>query len=297
MTAEQETLRLHLQTACIWEVLARKAGNVHRYRDFTDTSLCDFLLCAAACAGPLSRLETPLGSRIHQAVLICRQVCRSNANLGIILLLAPLAELDYGGNWQQQLETVIESADVKDTHHVYAAIRLANPAGLGQLGEADIRTEPTLRLREAMALAADRDLVARQYATAFADVRDFGLPLLETAWRRWRCVEAAVLECQLHWLAHFEDSLIARKNGLEVARWVQRQAQEILRHGGLETVGGRQAYAQLDEKLRTPDNRLNPGTIADLIAAALFVSLRTGLLSPASPFRWELDAISGIPSV
>ena len=44
--------------------------------------------------------------------------------------------------------------------------------GLGRVAEQDIRDEPTGTLREVMVLAADRDLVARQYADAFRAVFD-----------------------------------------------------------------------------------------------------------------------------
>ena len=43
------------QVACLLEVTARKPGNVHRFRDFDDVDYLDFLLSAAAIAGPLDR--------------------------------------------------------------------------------------------------------------------------------------------------------------------------------------------------------------------------------------------------
>jgi triphosphoribosyl-dephospho-CoA synthase len=280
------TVALHIQTACIWEVLSRKVGNVHRYRDFADTTLVDFLLSAAACADPLSNASLPLGQRIYQAVAATRRVVRTNTNLGIILLLAPLTGLDYSSNWESELLKVLEAADLNDTRDVYAAIRLAQPRGLGQVPQEDVREEPTQRLQQVMALAADYDLIARQYATGYDDLRHFGLPLLVEAWKHWGCVEAAVIECQLHWLATYCDSAIVRKNGLAAAQSVQQQAQEVVRLGGLRSAAGRRAARQLDRSLRTPDNRLNPGTTADLLAACLFVALRTQGLRPDSPFTW-----------
>ena len=43
------------QIACIWEATARKPGNVHRFRDFDDSSYLDFLLSAAAIAPILAK--------------------------------------------------------------------------------------------------------------------------------------------------------------------------------------------------------------------------------------------------
>lgn len=285
-SAETTSVALHVQTACIWEVLSRKLGNVHRYRDFADTTLVDFLLSAAACAGPLSQTSLSLGQRIYQAVAATRRIVKTNTNLGIILLLAPLTGLDYSSHWEIELGELLQAADLTDTRDVYAAVRLAQPAGLGQVPQEDVCEEPTLRLQQVMALAADYDMIARQYATGYAEVRQFGLPVLIEAWERWGCVEAAVLDSQLQWLAQYSDSLIIRKNGPAAAQWVQQQAQEVLHLGGLNNAAGRRAAAQLDRSLRTPDNRLNPGTTADLITACLFVALRTQVLRPDSPFAW-----------
>src|SRR5262249_29245008 len=80
------------QLACIWEVSARKPGNVHRFRDFEDTSYIDFLTSAAAIAPFLDQAEgQPVGRVIFEAVRTTRTVTTTNTNLGILLLLAPLA--------------------------------------------------------------------------------------------------------------------------------------------------------------------------------------------------------------
>jgi len=49
-----DLIGLYAQVACVWEASARKPGNVHRYRDFEDSSYVDFLVSAAA-AGPAQR--------------------------------------------------------------------------------------------------------------------------------------------------------------------------------------------------------------------------------------------------
>src|SRR5215468_292881 len=83
------------QLACIWEASARKPGNVHRYCDFADVSYLDFLTSAAAIAPILEAAEgKPVGRTIFDAVAATQQVVATNTNLGIILLLAPLAAAD-----------------------------------------------------------------------------------------------------------------------------------------------------------------------------------------------------------
>src|SRR4051812_9322729 len=57
------------QIACIWEVIARKAGNVHPRASFADLAATDFLLSAAA-VGPLldDALQRGVGATILEAV-------------------------------------------------------------------------------------------------------------------------------------------------------------------------------------------------------------------------------------
>ncbi len=50
------------------------------------------------------------------------------------------------------------------------------PGGLGQAADQDVAEEPTLTLREVMALAADRDLIARQIAYGFREILEVGVP-------------------------------------------------------------------------------------------------------------------------
>ena len=168
------------------------------------------------------------------------------------------------------------------------AIRLANPGGLGDAPEQDVHSEPTVTLLEAMQLAADRDMVARQYANGFADVFDFGVPAFLDAFAKFGCVEAAIIDTQLRWLAAYPDSLIARKNGRAVAEDVQQRAADVLQRGGIETPEGRAAGVALDTHLRSNGNKLNPGTTADLITACLFVALRENKVTPSVPFRWHV---------
>jgi triphosphoribosyl-dephospho-CoA synthase len=80
------------QAACLMEVTARKPGNVHRGCDFDDSHYFDFLLSAAALAGPLDRArEIGVGRAVREAIEASRQLVATNTNLGMVLLLAPLA--------------------------------------------------------------------------------------------------------------------------------------------------------------------------------------------------------------
>ncbi len=62
-----------------------------------------------------------------------------------------------------------------------------------------------------MALAADRDLVARQYANCFREVLDDGVPVLLDGMLHFGSIEAAILHLQIHLLSAYPDTLIVRK--------------------------------------------------------------------------------------
>jgi len=62
----------------------------------------------------------------------------------------------------------------------------ASPGGLGRAERYDVFKPATVTLREAMAEAADRDRIARQYVTDFADVFGLGEPVFAAALAAFR---------------------------------------------------------------------------------------------------------------
>jgi triphosphoribosyl-dephospho-CoA synthase len=277
---------LLVQLACIWEATARKAGNVHRYQDFSDTSYLDFLVSAAAVAPVLGRApDRRVGETILDAVQATRRVVAVNTNLGIVLLLAPLAAVPTGEELRPGLGRVLAGLDVADARAVYQAIRLARPGGLGQAGEQDVRGEPTVTLRQAMELAADWDLVARQYANDFHEVFADGVPALQDGMGRTGSLEGAIQYAQLVWLIRHADSLIARKLGRDEAAEVSRRAARVLELGWPRAAAAWDAWHEFDAWLRAAVGR-NPGTTADLVTASLFVALREGIIALPGQLPW-----------
>jgi triphosphoribosyl-dephospho-CoA synthase len=281
---------LCVQLACIWEATARKPGNVHRFRDFDDLTYLDFLASAAAVAPVLG---TARGRRPGSTVLACvratRQVARTNANLGIILLLAPLASVPDDDEFHTGVGRVLQGLDVEDARLTYEAIRLANPGGLGQAPDQDVAGEPTQSLRDVMLLAADRDLVARQYANGYREVFDDGVAAFRTGIERTACVEGAIIRAHLSLMAQHPDTLIARKRGPAEAREAGERAGRVLQCGWPERETGRLEFARLDAWLRQDGHSRNPGSTADLITATLFVALREGIIGIPPGLPWSAD--------
>jgi len=264
-----------VQFACLLEASAPKPGNVSPGRHFHDMRYEDFLASAAAI-GPvfLKAGQLPLGQLVREAVTATRRMVPVNTNLGIALLLAPLAKAALDpreGDLRARTAGILAESTIEDAAEVYAAVRLAAPGGLGAAPAEDIQAPPTVSLLETMRLAAHRDAVAREYADAFATTFTISAPALAAARQDGLSWDDAIVECALLLLAEQPDTLIVRKLGPDAAADVQNQARQVRAAGGVRTEQGRQALAAFDTALRDPANRRNPGTTADLIAAACFV--------------------------
>jgi triphosphoribosyl-dephospho-CoA synthase len=224
----------------------------------------------------------PVGRTILEAIEATRNVVKTNTNLGTVLLLAPLAAVPREIAIGTGVADVLAGMSAEDARCVWRAIALAEPGGLGRVDEADLGQPAPDDLIGAMRLAADRDMVARQYTNGFAEVLNVVVPwLLEARQSRCRWVEAIVYT-HVRLLGRFPDSLIARKCGQDLAREASRRAAKVLDAGQPDQQAYNDALAELDFWLRADHHRRNPGTTADLIAAGLFVGLRDGIIQ--APF-------------
>lgn len=266
-----------MQEACIREVCAPKPGNVDRHHDFSDASFEDFLVSAVSIGPAFEDVERKtVGQIVLQAVGDCRRRVKTNTNLGIVLLLAPLAKAarrsDYGA-LRKNLQEVLRALTVDDARLVYEAIRIAGAGGLGTVSAQDISGEPTVTLGEAMQLAKPRDSIASEYATGFEITFETGLPALKQALSGGTDFPGATVHAFLSILSRVPDTLIARKNGPEISQRVSRCAGEVLSQGGVFTARGKEKIMELDRAVRDDDHKLNPGTTADLTTAAVFLHL------------------------
>jgi triphosphoribosyl-dephospho-CoA synthase len=268
------------QLACVLEVSAEKPGNITPSHDFDDTSYEDMLRSGLALGGELGRAgERLVGETVLAAVSASRDAAGANTNLGIALLLAPLARAAReGGPLRTRLREVLRALTVDDALAAYAAIRLAGAGGLDEPVEHDVRDEPRVSLREAMAAAAERDTIASEYVTDYAVTFELGLPALVDALSAGLRPRDGVVELSLQLLAAVPDTLIARKRGGAAASRAAAGARRVLDAGGVRSPQGRTELAAFDASLRADGNALNPGTTADLVTAVLFVALLEDVL-------------------
>lgn len=261
--------------ACNAELDALKPGNVHRYSPGHGMEVLHFEQAAEAAAGPIAEPGASVGKRILRATEASVAATGLNTNLGIVLLCAPLAkaagETTFDVGLRRRLGLILSALDEHDADDAFKAIRIANPAGLGTVEKGDVGAEPQhLTLLTAMRLAADRDRIANAYVSAYADVFDFALPVLQEA-------EAlaipdttfAVTTLHMSLLAEFADTHIIRKFGREIAETVREEAR-ALRPQWSPVATAKSLPALLDFDAKLKHRGLNPGTTADFVVTTLF---------------------------
>lgn len=269
----RQALQQAYEAACEIELQAFKPGNVSVYAEGHGMSVEHFRRSAAASAAPLTDPALPLGEKVLAATRATWSVVDCNTNLGILLLCAPLVQAvqqPQGTGLRESLAAVLASTTLADAAAVYEAIRLASPGGLGEAPEQDVHAAPQVTLAEAMALAADRDRIAYQYAHGYADIFDFALPVFHNAcWRNkgesWAAVQ--VFTGLLRWIP---DSHIERKFGACHTRMVMdrmAQVDECLSAADQPEFCLPLLY-EVDAQFKAAG--INPGTTADLTVATCF---------------------------
>ena len=272
--------------ACLWEATAAKPGNVHRGADFEDVSYADFVTSAAVIGPVVDRIEQQgVGRTIRLATVATRSAVASNTNLGMLLLIVPLAAVPTTQRLSDGIDAVLAGLTAADTAEVYEAIRLAQPGGLGEVDEADVAQSepPSIPLVEAMRMAAERDSIARQYVNRFDQVFQ-SADRIERWLQQGEALGESIVSAYVELLAELPDTLIARKCGVGLARETSQRAAVVMAAWDTGVDGYRRALADFDFWLRSDRHRRNPGTTADLIAGGLFVLLREGRIDWPTAF-------------
>lgn len=284
------------RTACRYDVLAFKPGNVGIDSPGHGMTARDFLQSAAVAALPATAVEAGIGASVLAAVEATVSTVGCNTNLGILLLCVPLMHAalmrDPAQSLRPRLQRILATTTRSDAVAAFAAIRRAKPAGLGSAPQEDVNTAPTVSLRETMALAAARDSIAAQYVDGFDAVFTTGIPVLRAACRQAQTLSSGTTACYFAFLSRYPDSHIARKWGAATAADVQRQGQavESALKACEDSARRRSVLAAFDDALK--DEGVNPGTSADLTVASILAwlldtALATDRLSKTSPYHHE----------
>lgn len=255
------------RAACRAELQALKPGNVHIHAPGHRMTIRDFEVSADVAAPHIAKAGAPVGRRVLGAMQATMAAVGQNTNLGILLLCAPIAvAAERPGGVLANLTAVLTETTGDDAQDVFQAIKLANPGGLGRVSDQDVGSAPTVTLTQAMDLAADRDTIARQYVTGFAELTERGLPLFRAADRSFG-ETGAVLLLYFDYASRLPDSHVFRKFGPAVAEEVRREFAELRDLAETEDLEGLRAF-----DLRLKERGINPGTSADLTVATHFLA-------------------------
>jgi triphosphoribosyl-dephospho-CoA synthase len=261
------------KAACMAELEALKPGNVHIFADGHGMTVEDFIKSADAVSEVIAQPNLSLGERILQSVQATQNAVNMNTNLGMILLCAPIiqAKLNINGTGlQANIHAVLTASAIEDAENTFAAIRLANPAGLGNSSAHDVHAPADCTLQIAMQQAADRDSIARQYSNNFADVFD-GANYYQKMLNLWQRPAWAATALHLYFMRSFLDSHIVRKHNETIAKLVQNQAAEHADalNKNFNPKNYQTELLNFDAALKKQG--LNPGTSADLTVVSLFL--------------------------
>lgn len=269
--------------SCETELRAFKPGNVSVYSEAHDMTVEDFRRSAAASGPFLCDPDLSLGEKIYHATRATREVVPCNTNLGIILLAAPLFQavqtIREGETLRAALQRVLLAATQADADWAYKAIRWAQPGGLGEAPEQDVRDTPQVTLLEAMRIAEHRDRIAYQYTNSFADIFEFAIPSYHRKLSLWGDKEWSAVAVFAGLLKRIPDSHVERKFG---ARYTRTIASRMTQIDQALSVSDRPE--QIMPLLREVDAEfkscgINPGTTADLTVACLLAARLETLLS------------------
>ncbi|MFH1789391.1 MAG: triphosphoribosyl-dephospho-CoA synthase [Candidatus Altiarchaeota archaeon] len=297
------------ERSCVLEASSEKPGNVSPTQSFSDTKFEDYLAgsnalkpavaaaCLAGCtagSGKTSPDKIRLGALIKKAMLdVGKSHDGGNTHLGVALVFIPIsagaglcmAEKKGFACLRECIRRVVAASTVEDALNFYEAVNLAEAGGLPK-SELDVKAEESknkirekkLTFTDIMKLSSEKDMLARELSTEMPVTFDESIPLLSSLTERLGSASDAIVQTYLVVLSRHPDTLIAKKAGMGEAERVSARALEVIGAGGVLTEEGRSQIRILDRELRVEENKLNPGTTADLIAASIFVSMLKDVL-------------------
>ncbi len=260
-----------------------KPGNVHRNRNFDDMIFEDFLISAIVIGDSIrnaSKKNNNLGKHILDAVSETNKWVKNNTNLGIVMLEIPIAKAAaISDNFSEIRENIIQlmnKTTVEDACDLYDAINIADAGGMGSQDKYDVSSQNAKNeLREnnqtmfdVLNISSKWDRIAAELTTGMPVCFEIGYPKYRKLRSEVSLNDACVLTF-LEILSCVPDTLISRKYGQQTASHVSHLAEKLLTFSKDDN---------FDIKLEKFDdylfkNKFNPGTVADLTAASIMITL------------------------
>lgn len=252
-----------------------KAGNVDREHEFEDLKFEHFLISASS-AFPFF-LKTAKEKKMHilGAVVASRRFgVNTNVHFGAFLLLFPLVAVwesesaEFAG---KNATNFLKSTTYSDSLEILRAFQLCNPRVLKteEMSLESKKTEEellrkTMSVYEWMRLAPKENLIASEVTNNYPRSIEGAEFLLNSN----ESVNDAIVLLYHKMLASYPDTLIISKFGIEKAFEVMNLARKAIEARDFDK------FRKLDEFLL--ENKINPGTIADLTASSIYLALLEG---------------------
>lgn len=236
-----------------------------------------------------------------------------NVLLGHLMLITPLVissvycmkkGIENKKEFWNTVNKIIQNSSPQETVVLYEAIRSANPGGMGSIEKYDIYGKNTfdqllnddINLEKIFNLSKNYDSISYELATNYSFIRTEILPKMEKLIDEYHLdrifrklsrkllktdlVEVSVefneliVRIFLYILGCRPDTLIIRKNNSKIAEEISKKSRILFDNYYKEE--NSQWIADLedfDDELHASEGKLNPGTSADLLAAAIFIKL------------------------
>ena len=274
-------LKKQIKFACDTEIKSLKPGNVHQYSKSYDMDIKDFFKSSLIISKCLTKNNLDLGKKILTSVNEIQDKIKKNTNLGIILMLSPIATVVQKEGiiskeeLLKKIKSLIKKQNIKNSTPIFKAILLCSPGGLGSSKKYDVKNHPRTNLFKAMKFSKKRDLIAKQYCNGLEDILNTGIPAYKKFYKKWGKVNWALTGVYLSFLKKFNDSHIIRKKGKKVAINVKKEAKKyyyyLINNKNLSKI--KRKLLIFDKNLKSKE--INPGTTADLTVATLFFEIVT----------------------
>lgn len=255
--------------AMMYEVCAYpKPGNVDRCHDYDDTKLEHFLesvILSHDVFKKAEKSESGIGLNIKEAVRRTALHSGGNTHFGAFILLFPLV---MGGCIEEAVR-IVKNTTVEDAIFFYEAFGLTSvrmhetdstldvndPSSIKQLKEGK------MTLYDIMEYSSEKDMVAGEWINGFRLTRKMADMLHENGPGRSSIVKSFVTM-----LSEETDTFIVKKLGIEKATETKEMAKRA--------INDEFSLEDFDEWCHS--NRANPGSIADITIAGLFIAMKEG---------------------
>lgn len=263
-----------------------KPGNVHRIRDYDDMEFEDFIISGIVIGDVIREacndvnIENPqLGKFILQAVDETDRWIKNNTNLGIVMMIVPIAVSaaisESFEDIRDNIKILMKNTSVEDACDLYDAINIADAGGMGDQDEYDVSNDNAKQelkdnkqtMHDVLKISAPWDMLAREMTSDMPAVFEIGYPIYHSLKEEKSKNDACILTF-LTILSHVPDTLISRKYGEEEALKISLMTRDLLKLK--DSSDFMDKVSEFDEYLFK--NNYNPGTTADLTAASIFVS-------------------------